>query len=172
MSYKRLIPMITSLVYKKLGFKRSLIIISTIFFILLSQVFYTYTIISDDGIEFSKGYFTQSKAYSWDSVKRASVYYLSIKTRRTTNKLKLHYVLELSDGNSIDLKKSEMFWNGILEIDNILEQKHININKGILSFEESIILLSGENIDFDSGTRILNEIMNYPVRGYLSDFSN
>ncbi|QNU68234.1 hypothetical protein EHE19_007390 [Ruminiclostridium herbifermentans] len=156
-------------VYNKLGFKRSLIIISTVFFMLLSQLFNICTIISDDGIELKKGYFMQSKTYGWSSVNKASVYYSSLKTRSTTNKLKLHYVLQLSDGNSIDLKKSKMFWNSILKVDNILKQKHIYIDKGILSFKNSTILLSNENIDFDSGARILSEIMVYQAPSYLSN---
>ncbi len=79
-------------------------------------------------------------------------------------------MLELSDGKTIDLKKSDMFWEGILKVDNILENKGININKGTISFKDCINLLSNENIDFEKATAILNKILNYSVRGYLSEY--
>lgn len=157
-------------IYNKPGFRNSLIIISAIFLIFLTQASSTYTVISEKGVECNSGHFSKSKTYSWGSVRNASVYFLSERTRRSSYKLKLHYVLELSDGQTIDLKKSDMFWDGILKVNNILKQKHIYIDKGIISFEESISILSNKNINYESGALILSEIMNYPIIGYSSDF--
>ncbi len=79
-------------------------------------------------------------------------------------------MLELSDGKTIDLKKSEMFWSNILKVDNILENKGINIEKGTILFKDCINLLSNEDVDFESGTGVLNEILNYSNIGYSSEY--
>ncbi len=57
-----------------------------------------------------------------------------------------------------------------MKVDNILENKGINIDKGTILFKDCINLLYNEDIDFKSGTDILNEILNYPVRGYSSEY--
>ena len=79
-------------------------------------------------------------------------------------------MLELSDGKTIDLKKSEMFWSNILKVDNILENKGINIEKGTILFKDCINLLSNEDVDFERGSDVLNKILNYPFRGYSSEY--
>ena len=79
-------------------------------------------------------------------------------------------MLELSDGKTIDLKKSEMFWSNILKVYNILKNKGINIEKGTILFKDRINLLSNEDVDFESGTGVLNEILNYSNIGYSSEY--
>ncbi len=153
-----------SKIYFKLGFRKSLALVSIIFILLLTQLFSVYIKVSPDKIECKNGYFLDTQTYSWNSVEKSRIYFSS-ESHKYKIHIKLHYILVLKDGNTIELKNSDMFWDRILKVDTILQHHGITVDRGAISYLESINFILDEDVDFDSGLKVLNQIIS--VEGYL-----
>lgn len=143
-------------IYKRIGFKRSLSLMIILFLIVLSLLFNTYTKISDTQIEIHS--FDTVKIYSYNNIEHIKIFPYSTPYKRQI-KLKLGYNVFLVDGRSIELTRATMFWDKVLQLNDIFTAKGVIMEKSYLTYPDSIDLLINEHVDIDRGMDILNKIL-------------
>ncbi len=139
--------------YKKLGFPRTMTILSAAFLMILTILFNTYTKISEDKIEYHNIY--SSKTYFLSDIDQVKVYPYYYNNK---NKLKVSYNIVMKDGNRLEVNSSDMFWKRIDKLDRHLSGKGIPINKAHISYADYIRILFDENLDSE-GAGVLQEIL-------------
>lgn len=139
--------------YKKLGFPRTMTILSAAFLLVLTILFNTYTKISEDKIEYHNIY--SSKTYFLSDIDQVKVYPYYYNKK---NKLKVSYNIVMKDGNRLEVNSSDMFWKRIDKLDRHLSGKGIPINKAHISYADYIRILLDENLDSE-GAGVLQEIL-------------
>ncbi len=130
--------------YSKIGLNKALLILSLTFIVVLSVLFNTYTKISEKDIQV-KGIINDT-SYTFSNIDHISVYY-SNENIRKRRKFKLNYNIYLDNNNYIKLRDSNMFWENILELNDIFIQNGVKINKAHISYYDSTTLIRHENLD-------------------------
>ena len=140
----------------KLGIKKVLLIISVIFLIIVTQLFSTYTKVSENGIITGEGFLNNTRTYSWKDINNAEVY--CTYNKQSISKVDLHYVLKLKNGKEIDVAGSKQFWKNILEVDGILIRKGTIISRGLIDYGTSLSILNDSNYS-KKNENVLNKII-------------
>ncbi|WP_017212562.1 hypothetical protein [Clostridium beijerinckii] len=92
---------------------------------LLYFQFFKYVNIGKEGIYISNGIFLKNEGYTWGEVTHAEVSY----KRGNRNKIILIYNIYMNDGEKIDAYDSDDFFEKIIDIDNIIKDNNIKINR-------------------------------------------
>ncbi len=116
--------------------------------ILLYLQFFKYTAIERERIYISNGIFSKSEEYKWIDVTQVEASY----KRGNRNKIIIIYDIYLNDGKIIDTCNSDDFFEKIIDIDNIMKDNNITINrKKILSsdYDDFVIQYKDKEKDLD-----------------------
>ncbi len=140
----------------KLGIKKVFLIISVIFLIIVTQLFSTYTKVSENEIITGEGFLHNTRTYSWKDINNAEVY--CTYNKRSISKVDLHYVLKLKNGKEIDVAGSKQFWKNILKVDGILIRKGTIISRGLIDYGTSLSILNDNNYS-KKNENVLNRII-------------
>ncbi|NOW06130.1 hypothetical protein [Clostridium beijerinckii] len=92
---------------------------------LLYFQFFKYVNIGKEDIYISNGIFSKNEGYTWGDVTHAEVSY----KRGNRNKIILIYNIYMNDGEKIDAYDSDDFFKRIIDIDNIIKDNNIKINR-------------------------------------------
>jgi len=100
----------------------------TIFIIsvcVLSLNFFDYTDINKEGLHVRNSIFSNIKDYKWSEVTSAKVSY----KRGNKGAIIISYDIYLNDGKIVNTNDSEYFFDNIIDLDNLIQNKKIAINR-------------------------------------------
>jgi hypothetical protein len=99
------------------------IIIFIISVFILGFQFFKCTDINEEGICIKNSVFSENKNYGWSDVQYVNVSY----NHEYKNKIELTYDIHLNDGTIVKARGSKGFFSNIINLDNFIKDKKINI---------------------------------------------